>query len=128
MYPDRFTGIGKFPGEYHITLREDACPVVHPPRKYPIQIKEELKTELDRMESMNVITKVTEPTDWVSSLAFSRKPNGSLRVCLDPQALNKASKRTYHKTPTLEEITHQFSGAKVFSKLDARWVLEHRAG
>ncbi|XP_022099493.1 uncharacterized protein LOC110984016 [Acanthaster planci] len=120
LYPDRFTGIGRFPGEYHIELKDNACPVVQPPRKYPIQIKEELKAELDRMESLDVIAKVTEPTDWVSSLAFSRKDNGSLRVCLDPQALNKASKRTYHKTPTLEEITHQFNGAKIFSKLDAR--------
>ena len=36
-------------------------------------------------------------------------------------------KRTYHKTPTLEEITHQFHGATVFSKLDARhgyWSVE----
>ena len=132
MYPDRFTGIGRFPGEYHITLKEDAHSVVQPPRKYPIHIKDELKTELDRMESLDVISKVTEPTDWVSSLAFSRKDNGNLRVCLDPQALNKASKRSYHKTPTLEEITYQFSGATVFSKLDARhgyWsiVLDHES-
>ena len=28
-YPDRFEGIGRFPGTYHITLREDARPVVH---------------------------------------------------------------------------------------------------
>ena len=30
-YPDRFEGIGCFPGTYHITLREDAQPVVHAP-------------------------------------------------------------------------------------------------
>ena len=39
---------------------------------------------------------------------------------MDPKDLNKAMKRTNHKTPTLEEITHKFSGAQVFSKLDAR--------
>lgn len=70
--------------------------------------------------SLKVISKVTEPTDWVSSIAFSRKDNGKLWVCLDPKDLNKVMKRTYHKIPTLEEITHNFSGAKVFSKLDAR--------
>ena len=127
QYPDRFTGIGKFPGKFHITLKEDAHPTVQPPRKYPIQLKDEMKAELDRMETLNVITKVTGPTDWVSSLAFSRKPNGKLRICLDPKDLNRASKRTYHKLPTLEEITHQFGGARVFSKLDARhgyWSIE----
>jgi hypothetical protein len=79
------------------------------------------------MEKAGVITKVHEPTDWVSSITFSRKANGKLRICLDPKDLNNAMKRTYHKTPTLEEITHKFHGATVFSKLDARhgyWSLE----
>ncbi|XP_054769307.2 uncharacterized protein K02A2.6-like [Lytechinus pictus] len=119
-YPDQFQGIGRFPGEYHITLEENAEPVVHPPRKFPIHLRDELKEELDRMESIDVIKKVSKPTDWVSSLAFSRKSNGKLRVCLDPKDLNKACKRTYHKAPTLEEITHKLHGAQVFSKLDAR--------
>ena len=30
--PDRFKQIGKFPGIYHIYLREDAIPVVNTPR------------------------------------------------------------------------------------------------
>ena len=30
-YLDRFKGIGKFPGTYHIYLKEDAIPVVHTP-------------------------------------------------------------------------------------------------
>ena len=49
-YPDRFQGIGRFPGEYHITLEDNAEPVVHPPRKFPIHLRDELKEELDRME------------------------------------------------------------------------------
>ena len=43
LYPDRFKGIGDFEGELHITLREDAQPVVQPQRKYPIQLLEEIK-------------------------------------------------------------------------------------
>ena len=72
------------------------------------------------MKDLGVIEKVTGPTDWVNSLAFSRKSSGGLRVCLDPKDLNKAIKRTYHKTPTLQEITNKLSGATHFSKLDAR--------
>ena len=45
---------------------------------------------------------------------------GKLRICLDPKAINMVSQRTNHKTPMLEEITYQFSGATVFNKLDAR--------
>ena len=35
-YPDRFEGIGHFPGTYHITLWNDARPVVHAPQKCQI--------------------------------------------------------------------------------------------
>ena len=38
-YPDRFKGIGCFPGTYHITLSSDAKPVVHAPRKCPIAMQ-----------------------------------------------------------------------------------------
>ena len=34
--------------------------------------------------------KQTEPTPWVSSLTYPKKPNGKLRICLDPKDLNKA--------------------------------------
>ena len=37
-YPDHFKGIGCFPGTYHITLRENSTPVVHPPCKCPIAL------------------------------------------------------------------------------------------
>ncbi|XP_029645379.1 uncharacterized protein K02A2.6-like [Octopus sinensis] len=66
-----------------------------------------------------IITKVTRPTDWVNSIVIKEKPNGTLRICLDPRDLNKALKREYHPIPTLEEITPSLAGSKLFSKLDA---------
>ena len=72
------------------------------------------------MEELGVITKVSAPTDWVSSIVHSRKSNNKLRICLDPKDLNRAIKRPHYKTPTLHEITHQLAGSRVFSKLDAR--------
>ena len=83
-------------------------------------MKDELQAALKTMEQETVIKKVTRPTDWVSSLAYSRKKDGTLRICLDPKDLNRAIKRCHHKTPTLEEITHRFVGAKHLSKLDAK--------
>ena len=38
-YPDRFEGIGHFPGTYHITLCSDAKPIVHAPQKCPITLR-----------------------------------------------------------------------------------------
>ena len=48
------------------------------------------------------------------------KRDDSLRICLDPQKLNLALKRCPHKIPTVEEINHELSKAKYFSKLDAK--------
>ena len=45
---------------------------------------------------------------------------GVWRICLDPKFLNQALKRPYHNIPTLEELNHKFTGARYFSKLDAK--------
>eukprot|EP00057_Strongylocentrotus_purpuratus_P007993 XP_011662467.1 PREDICTED: uncharacterized protein K02A2.6-like [Strongylocentrotus purpuratus] len=127
LYPDRFDGIGKFDGKYHIVIDKDAAPVIHAVRRCPIGIKDDIKKELDEMESLEVIESVTKPTDWVSSLAYTQKPNGRWRICLDPKDLNKAIKRSHMPMPTIEEVRHQFEGATVFSTLDARhgyWAIQ----
>ena len=118
-YPDQFDKIGNFPGEYHITVEETA-PVVHAPRRCPIHMRDELKHELDAMEELGVITKVTDPTSWVSSIAISRRANGKLRICLDPKDLNRAIKRCHYRTLTTDEVTHKLAGSRYFSKLDAK--------
>lgn len=119
-YPDRFEGLGKLPGTCKLTLKPDAEPVIHPPRRAPIQLRDLIKKELERMIKLGVIRPVNEPTDWVSSITYVMKPDGTLRICLDPKNLNKNLKRPQHHTPTLEELTHKFANAKVFSKLDAK--------
>ena len=58
--------------------------------------------------------------EWLSSLTYPQKPDGSLHICLDPRDLNKAIIWEHYKASTLDEITHKLSGAKVFSKLDAK--------
>ena len=114
MYPEQFDRIRKFPGKVKLVTDSDS------PRKTPIALKNAIKGELEKMEADEITRRVTEPTDWVSSLAHSHKKGGDLRICLDPRHLNKAPKRPHHKTPTVEEITHMFRDAKVFSKLDAK--------
>ena len=47
------------------------------------------------------------------------KPNGKLRICLDSQLLNQATKQAHVHLPTAEELFSQMSRAKYFSKLDA---------
>ena len=120
IYPDRFERIGNFDGEFHITTDLNVTHVVHAPRRCSIHMCDEIKSELENMESLGVIKTVTQPTDWVSSIVYSGKSSGQLIICLDPKDLNKAVKRPHYRTPTLDEVTHKLAGAKILSKLDAR--------
>ncbi len=96
-----------------------AVPVAQPPRKIPAMLRSKLKEEIDRMEKEEVIVKVEEPTDWVHNPVIIEKPNGKLRVCLDPRELNKYLKREQYQLPTWEEIASRLHGAKYFSIVDA---------
>ena len=53
-------------------------PVVVPPRRIPVAIKVRLKEELDHLESLEVIRREDEPTEWVSSMVVTQKPNGKV--------------------------------------------------
>ena len=87
----------------------------------PIEMKLwKMRLKESSTQWMGVISRVSQSTDWVSSLVYSRKSSGRLRICLDPKDLNRAIKRPHYHTRTLEEITHKLAEATVFSKLDAR--------
>ena len=118
--PDWFEEIGSFRGEFHITIDKSVPTVVHSPRRCPIHLMDEVKTELEKMEELGFITKVSAVTDWVSSIVYIHKSNNKLRICLDHKDLNRAIKRPHYKTPTLDEITHQLARPRLFSKLDFR--------
>ena len=126
-YSHLFTGLGELKGDTTIHLKEGAPPTIHSPRRVPHALKDRLKEELDKLVNTKVITKVTEPTEWVNPLVVVEKPDGKLRICLDPKDLNKATKRPHYQMPTLDDALAKMAGAKFFSKLDAKsgyWQLK----
>ena len=74
--------------------------------------------ELDKMLKLGFIVPVNEPTEWVNQLVVTEKPNGKLRIYLDPCDLNKAILREQYEMPTAEQLFSEMSGAKFFTKLD----------
>ena len=71
------------------------------------------------MVDLDIIEPVDKPTDWVNGLVILEKPNGKLRICIDPRPLTRVIKKEHLHLPTAEELFSQMSGAKYFSKLDA---------
>ena len=78
----------------HIDLDPSVTPVHAPTRRVPVAKLDRVNEELKRLYEEGVIRPVTQPTDWLSSMLIKEKPNGKLRMCIDPsQTINKAIKR-----------------------------------
>ena len=78
-----FKGLGKLQGrEYHISTDPCVKSKRNPVKLIPHIIRDVVKCELERMEKLGVIVRVTEPTEWVSSMTYIRKNNGRLRVLI----------------------------------------------
>jgi len=126
-YPGLFKGLGSLPGMYHIQLIDGATPVVHAPRKVPVPQREKVIEELKRMEKLGVIVRQEDPTEWVNLLDVVQKPNGAVRLYIDPRDLNAAMKRSHYLMKTVDEIATRLQGANTFSILDAKsgfWQLK----
>ena len=120
-YPLVFQGeLGRLAGKVHLMVDETIMPTKQPVRRVPIAIKEQLQKELQRMEEMGVIAKEEQPTDWISSLVTVKKPNGKIRVCIDPKPLNRALIRSQYLMSTLEDLLPELAEARIFSVLDVR--------
>ena len=117
-FPKSFDHVGNMLGTYTICLDPSVPTAQHARRKVPIEYKDQIEKALQQMEDLKIITPVTIPTEWVSSITYPRKPDGTLCICLDPRDLNKAIIREHYKVPKLEVISHKC--ATVFSKLDAK--------
>ena len=130
QYQDCFDKIGRFPGDqYHIELIDNPTPVIHPPRTVPVHILPLYKAELEKMISDDIITEVTEPTDWVNSIACNVKetPDGKkkVRLCLHLKDLNKNIRRQHYYSRTVDEILPSLYGKSYFSVVDTTKDYRH---
>lgn len=119
-YADVFQGLGELGEPLHLEVDETIKLVQIPPRRIPEALRKPLKEHLTELEQQGVIEKVVEATDWVSTVVVNKKSNGKIRLCLDPQPLNKALKRCHYPIPMIEDVLPDLANAKVFTKLDCK--------
>eukprot|EP00731_Ephydatia_muelleri_P002671 Em0001g2671a len=119
-YQSLFQGLGTMGEPYKILLTPEAKPVsLFAPRRVPIPLREQVLKELNRMESLGIISKVDTPTPWCAGMVVVSKPNGTIRICVDLKPLNECVLREIYPLPKVDDILAQLTGATVFSKLDA---------
>ena len=78
-----------------------------------------MQEELSRMESLGVISRVSQPTQWCAGMVVVPKKSGSVHICVDFRRLNESVLRETHPLPKVDDTLAQLAGATVFSKLDA---------
>ncbi|GBL73919.1 hypothetical protein AVEN_230859-1 [Araneus ventricosus] len=62
------------------------------------------------MENMGVITKVEQPTEWVTNIVIDN-PN-KLRICIHPRPLNEAIKIPHYPIPSADRLMTNLQGSK----------------
>ena len=116
-----FTGLGTLKGEpYEIRLKPEAQPfALYTPRNVPLPLRQKVKEELSRMQSLGVISPVGEPTPWCAGMVVVPKKSGAVRICVGFRPLNDNVLREVHPLPKVDENLAQLAGAQMFSKLDS---------
>jgi hypothetical protein len=57
---------------------------------------------------------------FASPVLFTRKPDGSLRFCVDYRKLNAITKKDRYPLPLIDETLERLSKARIFTKIDIR--------
>ena len=105
-----------------IHFREDITPMArHSPVPIPVHLKDEVKKLLDRDEQIKVCEKVPPgvPSVWLSPMLVTMKKSGKVRRVVDYQAVNRASLRETHHTPTPFQLASSIPPNMVKTLLDA---------
>ena len=99
-----------------ITVKEGTEPIKQKTRGIPQSFREEFKKTLQEMKDSGMVVDSNSP--WCSPVRLVRKPDGSIRVCVDFRKLNNVTVKDSFPIPTIEHIIQHLGKAKVYSSLD----------
>jgi len=86
------------------------------PRRMPFAVRQEVATQLKKMQASGVIVPSISP--WSSPVVMVRKKDGTLRFCVDYRHLNQITKKDTFPLPRVDDLLDQLGESRYFSTLD----------
>jgi hypothetical protein len=93
-------------------------PISKAPYKMASSELKELKEQLQKLLDKGFIH--PSISRWGAPVLFVKKKDGSMRMCIDYQELNKVMIKNRYPLPRIDDLLDQLQGARVFSKVDLR--------
>ena len=104
--------------EVKLNVDSNATPKFFKARSVPLALKGKVEAELDKLESMGIISPV-QFSKWAAPIVPVLKQNGAVRICGDYKVtINQASLVDTYPLLRIDELLANLSGGKHFSKLD----------
>ena len=92
--------------EHIIELEKDVKPVIITPYWHPQKYKDEIEKAIQELLAMGHIQPSSSP--FASPVVLVKKKDGTMRMCIDYQALNKKTiKNSYHQILGKKKRLHQ---------------------
>ena len=119
VFPEELIGIPlEREVDLFIEIVSRTAPVSRAPyRMVPAELKE-LKFQLQELLDKEFVRPSVSP--WGAPVLFVKKKDGTLRMCIDYQQINKVTVKNKYPLPRIEDLFDQLKGAGVFSKIDLR--------
>ena len=116
-YKDQIDGsLGEGRGLSHAINTEGHDPSWTPPHRIAPAWREPLKEEVKSWLEQGIIRPSNSP--WSSPVVPIRKPDGSLRLCVDYRKLNKITTPDPYPIPRIDDLIDELNSAKYLTKID----------
>ena len=112
VYKQNSTTVAKH-FKHRIQWRDGETPVQHKVRKIPLSVQPALSDEIKRLQNNGVIEQI-EASKWVSPIVVARKPNGTIRMCVDLRDVNSKIIVETHPLPNINEMLMTLKKAEIY--------------
>ena len=102
--------------DFSIELLPGAAPMSRVPYRMSVPELIELKIQLQELLDKGYIRPSVSP--WGAPVLFVKKKDGTLRLCIDYQQLNKVTVKNKYPLPRINDLFYQVGEGRIFSKLD----------